>query len=91
MESEGGIRCGKRMSLREDNVMVLKLPKELWDEPVDWFDDEAIITYLKKKDIKTVGEVVDRQDEISRKMWKGIKRKIGFAVLNVRPVKNDDK
>ena len=66
----------------------IKVPKDVYEQDISWFSDETIIACLEKKGIKTVKEVVSRQDEIPKKIMGKIMVEIGYAAFNVRPSKN---
>ena len=69
--------------------MVIKVSKETCAQPISWFEDEKLIVYLEKKGMKTVGDVVDRQNELSKKMREKVLIKLGYEMFHVRPVKKE--
>lgn len=76
--------------------MVVHVSKATQAQPIEWFltaepvkrGDDKLVEYLRDLGCATVGEVVDRQDEIkSEKLLERIKVKLGFEMLGVKPAK----
>ena len=57
------------------------ISKEICDQPVAWLEQSDIITeFLRNKNMKTVSDVIDRQEEIPEKYMISIKAKLIFGI-----------
>lgn len=66
----------------EDEVIVYKLPKEIWNEPLTYLGDKHadIVEYLTKRGFTRMEEIVDREDEIPEKYIIRIRAKLIFGI-----------
>ena len=61
--------------------MVFKISKEIQANSIEWLErDEKITNYLRRKKMKTVGDVLARQKEIPEKYMTEIKKKLIFNI-----------